>query len=485
MITNMGAETTSLVDVMPPIWKPPAADCFDAATAATTCTTDTLSRTSSSSLSTTSMITFIPPNIATNTESFLQKTWKPVKKDILKIVEDDCALPLFQSLHDAGVKAPVLKALALLSKSDLPLLVREECIERFALYLSSNNDQSYHTKLGCIRTLMVLCSPIEASWQLEEGCLKEMLQFVTDRSQDWAFENHSEMMLLMELRAICLRYMELDDEAYRLEVEDVVKGSQVAAEYIAGAAKWVERGLKWSVPVIEGGLETAGDSLKGVMTPSSAKCSQAVTHCSGAAKKATNRVRETARHTASRVCEVSAQGIHMAATKMEPVTQRLVPHQECRDVIGAAGTVGMASIGAAAIVGEAVFETTKAVAQKTASVTADVVRYKYGTAAGQVIQDASDTTGNILRTMTHVAMLEARVVVKAAAKQSIKTQVRQQYVEEEDEHDDPLLFFDPTRANAMRVVQKLQGMKTIDDTRRVSLLDEEEGKAVYQHTVEI
>ncbi|KAI2489567.1 hypothetical protein MHU86_25013 [Fragilaria crotonensis] len=177
--------------------------------------------------------------------------------------------------------------------------------------------------------------------------------------------------------------MDLARQDYCSTVDGVIKGSVIAADSIADAAKWVERGLKRSVPVMHIGLESA--------------------------------------------------------------------------VLMAVGRVGIATFGAAAVVGEAVLETTKSVSQKTVSVTADVVRHKYGDQAGQIIQDGCDTTGNILTTIANVAMLESRVWSKSVAKNAGKVQFRNQYDDDEEEElpEDPLLFLDSTKAEAIAVVRRL------------------------------
>ena len=48
---------------------------------------------------------------------------------------------------------------------------------------------------------------------------------------------------------------------------------------------------------------------------------------------------------------------------------------------------GMASLGAAAIVGEAVYNSTSAVVKKTADITVDVIEHKFSHSAGQVIRE--------------------------------------------------------------------------------------------------
>ena len=430
----------------------------------TECSSSTvpLSRSSStiSSTTTTSIIPFGPQQAHPS-----ERNWKPIQKDLLHIMGHDnvdSIIPLFRSLYDqAGVPRHVLQSIALLSTLHiLPEQVSESCLDRLAVYLASPVI-THHSKLACIRTLIVLTCPIEAPWQLEEGCLKETLEFLLDRTQDWTFPEHSEALLLWELRAKTIRYTELSEQDYRFEVEDVIKGSEVAADYIAGAAKWVERGLKWSVPVIHIGLETAGDSLKGMLTPINGPVNaQAVANCTNVAKICTNGVRQKAKQAANGVRDASSRGILIAAKRFEEeqLGLKLVPDQDHRNVLVAAGKVGIATLGGAYIVSDAVFETTKAVAQKTASVTADVVRYKYGDTAGQIIQDGCDTTGNILKTITHVAMLEGRILNKVV-KNAGTIQFRSQYDEDSKEEfpDDPRLFLDSTtKTDAMAVLKRLQ-----------------------------
>jgi hypothetical protein len=158
----------------------------------------------------------------------------------------------------------------------------------------------------------------------------------------------------------------------------------------------------------------------------------------------------------------------MAAKRFdhEKLGQKLIPDQDHRDVLAAAGKVGIASLGASMVVGEAIYDTTKAIAQKTASVTADVVRHKYGDAAGQIIQDTSDTTGNILDAVARVTLLEARVFSKSIMKSTGKQQFDRNHQEEEGEGENPLpkILMDSTKVNAQAVVDRLQ-------KRRAPLMD--------------
>jgi hypothetical protein len=66
------------------------------------------------------------------------------------------------------------------------------------------------------------------------------------------------------------------------------------------------------------------------------------------------------------------------------------------------------------------------VAQKTVSVTADVVGHKYGESAGKLVNDTGESAGNIVRTITHVSMLSSgKTFTKSVAKNTGKTNVLQ------------------------------------------------------------
>jgi hypothetical protein len=271
---------------------------------------------------------------------------------------------------------------------------------------------------------MTLVSPQDALWQLEDSVLKDTLRFLTDRNFDWPHPEHSAHVILLELRAMCL---------YEREGQSlIVKGGELAAGCIIGAARLAEHGLAASVPLIHCGLDLAGNQVKKLVTPAQQEPpftprAHVVTRIyTDAAKRATDGVRESAEWTAHSIRDASTDSIQMIAQlfDQERLGEKLVPNEGHRNVLVAAGTVGIASLGAAAIVGEAVFETTKAVAQKSALVAADVVRHKYGESAGCMFEDASHTTGNILRTVAHIAMLETTVLAKAVGKNACKVQAR-------------------------------------------------------------
>ena len=111
-------------------------------------------------------------------------------------------------------------------------------------------------------------------------------------------------------------------------------------------------------------------------------------------------------------------GIQAATQRLQDgqVTENILPDEDGRTIAAAAGQVGMASLGAIAIVGEAVLQSTRQVAKQTAVVMANVVQHRYGSSAGQAVRDAADTTGNIICTMANVAVFQGRALTKMVAK---------------------------------------------------------------------
>jgi len=146
----------------------------------------------------------------------------------------------------------------------------------------------------------------------------------------------------------------------------------------------------------------------------------------------------------------------------------MVPDDNQREVLTVAGKVGIASLGAAVIVSEAIVDTTSQVINKTVSVTADVVSHKYGNCAGQIIKDTSATTGNILRTIGHLAGLNpnpegvTKMVAKKASKDQIQSPDEQQQCDNPEKPMDPLFLLDSDRYEANIVVKKLKHSRKED-----------------------
>jgi hypothetical protein len=291
---------------------------------------------------------------------------------------------------------------------------------------------------------MTLRSPIEAGWQLEETVLGNTVLFVTDRSYDWEYLDHSDQVLLWELRAICLNEQEriLSEQLGRIQ-----RRGEFTAASISAGARFVEAGLLHSTNMVTSGIGETGGLLTSVLKPNiyhigsnttlskddepmnSKSSGMNTLEVTGAAKRVTDDARVTTKGLVMELRRVSSQGLHTAATKFQEgnMGEKLVPHAEHRMVLKAVGEVGMASLGAAAIVGEAVYNSTSAVVKKTADITVDVVQHKFGQSAGQVVRDTSDTAGNVLRTIATVAAFKGRVLTNSIAKDVGKNHVQKEY----------------------------------------------------------
>lgn len=319
-----------------------------------------------------------------------------------------------------------------LGRTKASLDERDEQIQSIASFFASSISQT--AKLKRLRILVALVTPEEASWQLRESILRDTLRFITCRTFDWPYAEHTAHVLLLELRAMCLYEMERQSL--------IIQSSQVVAGCIFGAARLVEAGLTCSVPIIHLSLDLAGNQAKRYMIPATIPSTplntrnQIVTRTyTNVAKRATGGLLVTTKWAVSSIRDASTDRIHYLAHRMdqEQWGQRLIPHEGHRNVLVAVGTVGIASLAAVAIVGEAVVSTTASVAIKSAEVTASVVRYKYGEHAGQIVEDASQTTGNIVETTAAFALLELSVLTRSVAKNTIKVQATRIHEGEEEE----------------------------------------------------
>ena len=301
----------------------------------------------------------------------------------------------------------------------------------------SNSRSIRQLKLSALGTLMTCLSSAEAAWQTQEAVIEGTLDFLTNRDvSEWEFMEHSEMVLIWELRAMCLRQLEREKE----RVDRMATTGDTAAIYISGGAKILEAGMNESVPIISQRIDLAGETIKKGLKPDdmplmvSRDAVVALAYADGV-KRASNAALSSTRLAVNTIRDASSMGINIVSSQFEDgnLGDKLLPnHPEGREALKAAGKVGMATLGAAALLGEAVVDATRAVASKTASVTADVVQHKYGTSAGQVIRDAGDTAGNVIRTAGNVAMFESKAIAKSVVKTSGKLRVENEVAKAAD-----------------------------------------------------
>lgn len=345
--------------------------------------------------------------------------WEKLKENIIQFVPElhyIGSADLIRSVYVAGIKdVEVLKSLAALSLAqskegqqhyDHQILTLAKCLSQCSPIPIKRS-----AKLCLIRTLITLRSPLEVGWQLQEVVIEDTLRFITERDYVWEYVDHYDEILLWELRAITLK-----------EIENRVN---LVAGYISKQALRIERGLELSTVVVNAGIEGAGAKLKECLEPDDKSLldeSQTILAYSEKAKQATDSVRLTSREALVRIHSTSAQGIDSIANKIHDGA----PNESSRKALCAVGKVGAASVGAAALVADSWLESSSEVAKKTAAVTADVVEYKYGSKAGRLIRNASDTAGNIARTLGHVALLhKSRAMTKSLARATGKARVLQ------------------------------------------------------------
>jgi hypothetical protein len=357
-----------------------------------------------------------------------EQAWEELEDDLFLILNGRSDhLEEFQKLHTSGLtRSNILRSLAYLAsrpnKRDESLYF--EHISSVAVFLAIGRSPR-ELKLAALKILMTSLSPVEASWQIQESVIDDTLVFLTRRSVEWEYMEHTETIILWELRAMCLRQIEQEQK----RVDRVASTGDTAAVYIATGATLMQAGMARSVPAISQKIDTAGKHIKGMIKSDeyplmmSRNAVVAMVY-SDAAKRASEGARETTFQTVVGIRDASARGLNAVARKFDnsKLAESLPP--EGREVMKAVGKVGMATIGAAAVVAEAMVDTSREVIEKTASVTADVVKHKYGTSAGQVVKDAGDTATNVFRALTHVAMLEGSVAAKALVTDSGKNHVK-------------------------------------------------------------
>lgn len=365
--------------------------------------------------------------------------WSDVEDRLAIMLENnEDYLLKFCSVYEAGVRnQDVLEGLAYLS---LPRgtvnsgsLDYSEAIHAVGSFLA-NEDSNSVSRFASLRLLLTMQNSDGAAWQLRESIIKDTLRFICQREFVWEYtSSHSNEVLLWELRAICLneqRKMRHQEEKLSRRLEVIRGAGDTVASYITGGAKLIKKGLDYSADAATGGIDTTGCYVKEILDPDEQSLVDprsglvSLTY-SGTACRATKNVRETVQRMAAGIRDTSNRSIeritqNAAEEESTGLTEKLVPHPETRTALTAAGQVGLAAIGAAATVSDAVRHSSRAVVSKTADVTADVVEHKYGSSAGQIVRDANETTGNLFIAMASVGVFGGKGVGKLWPKNTWK-----------------------------------------------------------------
>ena len=269
------------------------------------------------------------------------------------------------------------------------------------------------------------------------------------------------MTLIFEIRAQCLRLQEEENERRLRRIRRMTESSDDAAMVIAASAKLVELGIHQSNKLIERKIESAAKAAKEwvevddepLILDRDAVVAMAF---SDTAKRASEYARKGTAMAVDSILDVSISSLHKASEHLmassptdgdiddETNTSLTTCDQETdqnnegagygmcggplspcerREMLKAAGKVGMAAFGAASLVGEAVVHTGRSVASKTAGVAADIVSHKYGSTAGNVVKNAGDTAGNLASAASNVALIDSTVLAKHVAKNASRVHI--------------------------------------------------------------
>jgi len=113
--------------------------------------------------------------------------------------------------------------------------------------------------------------------------------------------------------------------------------------------------------------------------------------------------------------------------KLAEIRKMLLPKEEMREILAAAGKVTLAGLGAAQISFEVMFDTTETVAKKSNAVAADVVSYKFGTTSGQAFENTSDSVYTAFRALMLLGILSPESMFSAVLKNTGKAHVQKDF----------------------------------------------------------
>ena len=361
--------------------------------------------------------------------------WEDLEDDLFVLLGgNEESLKVFHDLYleisptitrQSGISS-LLRSMAYLCSAEAKdMALHDEHVSRMAAFFAVGRRDSQSLKLQVLKTMIRCWTPPEASWQIQDDVIQGTFAFMITKSMEWEYmDDHTAMALIYELRAKCIRELEMERE----RIQRVSDRGEEAAVLIAAGAKLVELGIQSSNKIIAGHIDNAGQRMKDwvdveedpLIVDRDAIVAMAF---SDALKRSSEYAREGTKVAVSSLCDASISGLHKVSEKLgdEKFTERLSP--EGREVMKAAGKIGVATVGAAAIVGEAIVETGREVVTKTAGVSADVVRHKYGATAGEVAKNAADTAENVFRAMGNAALMDGSIFASTVAKSAGKEQV--------------------------------------------------------------
>ena len=284
------------------------------------------------------------------------------------------------------------------------------------LYLTSDDDTL--ERLLCLvfdATLIMESSPEERKVKVAECTEESKADIAVNEIND----------VLMHLPA-----KPLTTAGLKREKSLVLQRGEFVASKIGDAANWVSCSLEVRVvPTVNNGIDHAGKFVKKTIPPApepiiDRRTAVVTKTYTDAVRRSTHGIRNTAQVVSSGVREGATSVVKIVG---ECIADETTPEnmdeekKERRELLAAAGTVGMATFGAVALVGESIIDSSRAVVRKSAHVTADIVRHRHGDDAGAIVQDVFESTGNVV-SITRTSF-QATHISKAATKNIAKMHV--------------------------------------------------------------
>ena len=228
-----------------------------------------------------------------------------------------------------------------------------------------------------------------------------------------------------------------DEESLEQEGFELVHNEE-AEETMSEASSWSSVSSEAPSAVTTTTIVTATSQGSANKSVSSKKTKdgivkEAYTSYSRTARHATDAARETTQTYVQQFKEASGEKFLQAAQSSRAwATEHVHANHQHWAYLDAVATVSLASLGAVAVIGEAMFHNTQVLLDHSASVTTDLIQHQFGPTAAHVFANVSRTTTNVTRMTAQVAGLASpALVTKAVVKQAGKEKLREQHAQEQ------------------------------------------------------
>lgn len=232
----------------------------------------------------------------------------------------------------------------------------------------------------------------------------------------------------------CLSDDDSLDGFFASEEEDEVSwsdGGEVVSACILAATNIIENRLAHSVNVVNKNLERKlnkkNQEKSFVRNIGQSDDVQALKYSNGARSVSKSMMKRTEDITLG-IRGAAAEAVVMISEKADEAdfAGKLCPHREGRECLEATGKVAITGLGAAALVLDALYDTSKTIAKKGCEVTADAARHRYGESAGKLVENTGHVLGNAIRTLYLVNQMSGDNFTRAVARDSGKVKLNRQ-----------------------------------------------------------